>query len=296
LSIPSLPYSPPKDDTPIVGRVGWRRIAEAVNAILKFTFSNQPMTLSETSDGTLLTLSRTGGTNDPALTFTLTDATGATINLTTAQTLSLAINGANVVTLSDSTFGSALASTTQVAFTLGAAVPQMAFVNSLASTNLHNWDQYASSGGVMHYRQVNDAYTVGLDYLVATSNGSAITNIQVPDDGGTLQTVGFRGVPINSKTANYTLQLSDRGKCVELTTNGSFTVTVPENIFSAGDVVTLAAFQGTDTYTIAAGTGVTLYWGNGTVTTGNRTLTSVGIATIVFMSATTAIITGSALS
>ena len=65
---------------------------------------------------------------------------------------------------------------------------------------------------------------------------------------------------------------------------------------SAGDIITIynnsAASQ-----TIIQGTGVTLQWaGQASSTTGNRTLGLYGMATIVFLSASSAVITGSGLT
>ncbi len=115
------------------------------------------------------------------------------------------------------------------------------------------------------------------------------------DDGGTLQIIGWRGTPYNLQNSAYQFVLADRGKSVVCSV-GSPTYTVPANVFSAGDVVTVVAASG-GTVSIAQGTSLTLYWANGgTATSGSRTLTSYGIATILFNSATVAFITGSGLA
>lgn len=134
-------------------------------------------------------------------------------------------------------------------------------------------------------------------------NGSGKLNIgannapQAVDDSGSFQVIGYRGIPNNSVTATYTAQLTDRGKMLKLTGATGTAVTIPANVFSAGDVLTLAAFSGSATYPVTQGTGLSLFWGNGSGgTSGSRTLASVGIATIIFTDATHAIITGSGLS
>ena len=148
------------------------------------------------------------------------------------------------------------------------------------------------------------AGTTSADYGLAVNNqansltffkvrGDGI--VQAADDGGTLQTVGWRGTPINNQTGAYTLVPADRGKCVQLTGGSAQTITVPSGVFSAGDVVTITAF-GNGANIIAQGASMTLFWGNGGATTGNRTLTTIGIATIQFMNSTQAVITGSGLS
>jgi hypothetical protein len=118
--------------------------------------------------------------------------------------------------------------------------------------------------------------------------------VQATDQGGTLQDLGWRGTPINAQSTNYTLQISDRGKTV---TNSavSSTTTVPASVFTAGDVVTIAVGAG-GTITIAQGSGMTLLWAGNGSTTGSRTLTGSGIATLLFIASNAAFISGAGLS
>lgn len=118
----------------------------------------------------------------------------------------------------------------------------------------------------------------------------------IRDDNGSLQLLGYRGTPQATYGAvNHTLTIADRAKMVRI--SSGFTLTVPANVFSAGDVVPVAAtFTGGGTMTIAQGAGLTLYWANGTLATGNRTLTDIALATIYFDSPTVAYISGSGLS
>lgn len=117
--------------------------------------------------------------------------------------------------------------------------------------------------------------------------------VQAVDQGGTLQDVGWRGVPPNVQGTNYTLVLSDRGKSVQAT--ATITVTVPNAVFSAGDVVTILVGNGA-TVTIAQGAGVTLQWAGNGATTGNRTLTGAGVSTVVFATSAVALISGAGLT
>ena len=65
---------------------------------------------------------------------------------------------------------------------------------------------------------------------------------------------------------------------------------------SAGNIVSIYNNSGSS-QTITQGTGVTLQWaGQASSSTGNRTLGLYGIATIVFISASNAVITGSGLT
>ena len=101
----------------------------------------------------------------------------------------------------------------------------------------------------------------------------------------------LRSVPPNSQSGGYTLQASDNGKYISLTSGG---VTVPASIFSAGQVVSI--YNGTGSaQTITAGGSVTLIL-VGTTTTGNRSLSNNGIATILCVAANTFIVTGGGVS
>lgn len=87
-----------------------------------------------------------------------------------------------------------------------------------------------------------------------------------------------------------TLAIGDRGALVTATGG----ITVPANIFSARDVVTI--FNNTaGNITVTQGGSLTLYL-VGTATTGNRTLAQRGLATVVFISATVAVISGGGLT
>lgn len=132
---------------------------------------------------------------------------------------------------------------------------------------------------------------------ISSSNVSLFKGtVQAQDAGGSAWTLGWLGTPVNQVSGNYTLGLSDRGKEIQQVGVAGSTITVPANVFSAGDVVTITALNSTNNYTIAPGGGMTMYWaGNGT-TNGSRTLTSVGIATIQFQSTNACLITGAGLS
>lgn len=97
-----------------------------------------------------------------------------------------------------------------------------------------------------------------------------------------------RNIPLQTKSAPYTLVATDTGQCI--TTNSG--VTVPASIFSANNVVTIYNNSGSS-ITITQGTSMTLQFaGQSTSTTGNRTLALYGIATVLFLSASSAVITG----
>lgn len=120
--------------------------------------------------------------------------------------------------------------------------------------------------------------------------------VQAVDAGNTLQTVGWRGCPQNVQNANYTLAISDQGKSVVNNSGTGWAYTVPSGVFTAGDVVTVVCAVSSGSLTISAGSGLTLYWANGTSTSGSRTLTGYGMATIYFYTSSIAYVVGSGLS
>lgn len=101
----------------------------------------------------------------------------------------------------------------------------------------------------------------------------------------------IKDLPNQNKTSAYTLIASNNGDLINITTGG---VTVPAGVFGAGNNVTIynnsAASQ-----TIVQGSSVTMYLA-GTATTGNRTLSQRGLATVLCVAANTFVISGSGLS
>ena len=94
----------------------------------------------------------------------------------------------------------------------------------------------------------------------------------------------------NSRTSSYTLVASDDGKLV--TTNSN--VTVPQNVFSAPDAVTIVNNSSANISLIQA-SGVTLRL-TGTTVTGNRTLAPYGMASIICVASNVFFISGGGLT
>lgn len=133
--------------------------------------------------------------------------------------------------------------------------------------------------GVVNATSVNAvSYTVGTSF-VANSSG-------VYDSIGPI-----RNLPLNSQTSSYTLQASDSGKMIDITTGG---VTVPASIFTSGQNVTIYNDSSAN-QTITAASGVTMYQA-GTSNTGNRTLAQRGVATVFCVAANTFVIGGAGIS
>lgn len=126
------------------------------------------------------------------------------------------------------------------------------------------------------------AFTTVTASSTVTATG-AVTGSTANDSIGNV-----RNIVQQTKSAPYTLVAGDNGQCI-ITNSG---VTVPASVFAAGNVVTVYNNSGS-TITITQGGGLTLQFaGQSTSTTGNRSLALYGITTILFLSASSAVITG----
>lgn len=113
---------------------------------------------------------------------------------------------------------------------------------------------------------------------------------------GTQGATGATGLTLtniipNPQSASYTLQLTDAGKYINISTGG---VTIPSGLFASGDVISIYNNSASN-QTITQGAGVTMYLA-GTSTTGNRTLAQRGVATILCVGSNTFTIIGGGLS
>jgi hypothetical protein len=93
-------------------------------------------------------------------------------------------------------------------------------------------------------------------------------------------------LPTSAKAASYTLTAADTGGLVSISAGN---ITVPPNVFSAGDTVVIFN-NATDPRSILRGSGVTMYWINGV--NANRQLIQRGLATIVCVGSNQFVITG----
>ena len=101
---------------------------------------------------------------------------------------------------------------------------------------------------------------------------------------------GNSGLDHRNETGNYTLVASDDQKMVIAGGN----ITVPQNVFTTDKAITIYAHTSSN-ITIIQGTGTTLRLA-GTETTGNRTLSGRGLATIVCFGSNQFVVTGAGLS
>ena len=134
--------------------------------------------------------------------------------------------------------------------------------------------------------------TNAMDFTVNASTALTISSSQNATFAGTVSDSkgNLRDIPKNSQANAYTLVAADAGKFIEAQ-NG---VTIPSSVFSSGQAITILNQTGSD-ITLTSGSGVTLY-NAADASTGNRTLASRGLATVLFASGSTAHISGAGLS
>lgn len=102
--------------------------------------------------------------------------------------------------------------------------------------------------------------------------------------------VGYQNIPLSGiKTASYTLVAGDVGKFVELGTSG--TIVVPAGVFATGDAISI--FNNTSASISCTCSAITDFYKGGTDTDiSTFSVTTRGVATILFITATRAVVTG----
>jgi hypothetical protein len=138
---------------------------------------------------------------------------------------------------------------------------------------------------------------VGTEGAFLISNGSSAPSFSATPVEG-IDAVGFRTVPQNSQSANYTLVLSDSGKHIfhPVGDNNARTFTIPANSSVAFPIGTAISFinMAVASVTIAITTDTLTLTPAGTA--GSRTLATNGSATCIKITATQWLISGSGLS
>ena len=191
---------------------------------------------------------------------------GISVSKLSASTISGITLGSNLATL---TFGTHLTGTTyngSTATTIGINASTSGVSNIVARDGSGNF----SAGDI----NVNNLTATNGNFTGIVTTGNLTATGIVSDSYGNL-----RDIPQNSQSSTYSLQITDAGKHISITTGG---VTVPSSVFSVGDAVTIFNNSSAN-QTITQGSGVTLRF-SGTTLTGNRTLLPYGIATVLCVS------------
>lgn len=176
--------------------------------------------------------------------------------------------------------------------------PRVAQINDANGNELLKFGTTASA--VNEVTITNKATGTG-PTIEATGGDTNINLNLVPKGTGELQyngtEVGFRHIPQNSQSANYTTVLTDRGKHIYHPTSDdnprTFTIDSNANVaYPIGTAITFVNDQNTVTIAI---TSDTLVWAEDG-STGSRTLAENGIATAIKVTSTRWIISGTGLS
>jgi hypothetical protein len=148
---------------------------------------------------------------------------------------------------------------------------------------------------------VNDASQIGLqsepsgavtlyysgtaEFVTQNSDASYNTSgAQVKDHSGTYQDVGFNVMPVVEQDTSTTLDEADVGKMLHRDATGDATYTLPSGTSGAvppvGALVMLTNENGTGTVTVSAAGTLRWFNGDGTPSTGNRTLAEGGVCSM----------------
>lgn len=168
--------------------------------------------------------------------------------------------------------------------------------SSDSSESFYSFANAASDLANLAFDQSNAAYTQANTKLTNSSvtlAGSLTTTGAVIDSKGDV-----RDIPPNDRTSSmpYTITISDCGKMILANGNTAATanVFVPNNVFSIGNTVMITNFS-TSTVTITQNSDVTMFLA-GSTSSGNRTLASKGIATLICVGANNFIISGAGIT
>lgn len=167
----------------------------------------------------------------------------------------------------------------------------------IAGSNLY-WQTTMAAANVVSelaYNKANAANVLAFAALpntTVTLQGSLTTTGNVKSSSDVSDSKGdVRVIPRNSQTSGYTLQTSDIGKFVSITTGG---IIVPANIFNPGDAISIYNNSGSSQSITTSS--VTCYLGGTSTSASPRTLAQRGIATVLCVGSNEFVITGSGLS
>ena len=290
---------------PLTGNVTGTASSLAGGALGSVPYQSGAGTTAFLAAGTAGYLLTTNGAGAP----TWTSPAGLTVtNATNATSLSGGTAGGVPYQSASGTTSYLGAGTAgQVLTSGGTAAPTWTSASSLSVSSATTSTNLAGAQWALPYQSAFNTTSMlaaGTSGQVLTSNGSAAPSWQTPaaapttattqaygDNTTNIATTAFVDRLRSSPTsANTTAALADRGKTI-LATAG---ITAPASVFAAGDCFSVYNNSAAN-ITLTSGAGLTLYL-VGTATTGNRTLAQRGIATVYYVSATEAVITGGGLT
>lgn len=252
------------------------------------------------SNFTSLTAGTHLAVNTPTGAITVT--VDATPNATAGTIVSRDSSGnfaANVITAALS--GQATSAITAATVTAGVqtAITQVGTLTSLAvSGNVTTGNVSGTKGtfttvaGTLSTAAQTNITSVGT--LTSLDVSGNVTAANLVTTGTITDSIGaVRSIPQNGKNTGYTLQATDNGQMINITTGN---VTVPAGVFNSPYGQTVSIFNNQNfSNAVVQGSGVTLRLA-GTTATGNRTLARYGVATMICVAANTFVISGAGLS
>jgi hypothetical protein len=132
-----------------------------------------------------------------------------------------------------------------------------------------------ASGALALQGAGNTGISISSTGVATLANGNQIGYLNIPNSG--------------AKTTSYTLVIGDVGKFIELGTSG--TIVVPASVFAAGDAISI--FNNTSASISCTCSAVTTVYKGGTdADISTFSVTTRGVATILFITATVAVVTG----
>lgn len=205
------------------------------------------------------------------------DATAYTANTGTVTSVAVSVPTGLAVSGSPVTSGGTIA----ISLASGYSIPTTAKQTNWDAA--YGWGNHASAG-----------YYASGGALGTPASG----NLSNCTADGTSQ-VGFRNIPQNSKSANYTCVLTDAGDHIlhpsADTTARTFTIPANSSVaYTIGTAITFVNQNGAGVVTIAITTDTMRLAGAGT--TGSRSLAANGVATALKIAATEWIISGAGLT
>jgi hypothetical protein len=159
------------------------------------------------------------------------------------------------------------------------------------------WALPSAANTVLSTSLVQDVFQNGMRFFEAGGNtrGLYMDLGNVPN--GSTTAVGYRDIPQVSFTANTTIATTDAGRHYYSTLSTGNVLTIANNAsqgFQIGAAISIIN-QGTGNITVAQGSGVTLYLA-GNATSGNRTVATFGMATLIKVATDTWFINGTGVS
>src|SRR5277367_992055 len=280
----------------------------------------QTLALTKGSDATIFSIARTGGTNNPSLTWAVADNTDLITATLNTGNLAFSLNPAAYVfgnsadqpAVTFNTQGMTIALTGTNSYALALKAPGATSQVSFELENSAGLQKFAfglSQGAnqVLTGSVLNDfcMLTQGGNLWLST-NGSTINagmtttgQWQISDLAAspTLFAAGYMNLPQNTQAGNYAIVLADQAKQLIHSSGSAHTYTIPANASVAYPTGTVLHFvnppsSGVLTIAITSDTLTLVPAGS----TGSRTLTGPGVATAEKIGSTTWLIYGSNLT